>query len=339
MADDSRFPRPASPAAPRPARPGPRPGTRPESWDAAGTPVEERVHVAADGVRLVVRTWAGPTDRTPLVLCDGLGCDGYIWRYVVERFAGERPIFHMQYRGHGRSDVPRDLETVRVPVIVDDLGRALDETGVRGGVWLGHSMGVQVALEGFRRARPRVQGLGLLCGAYERPIDTWHHAFFAGEDPPLGNRVMRKVFHRLTGTFIERWPSIEPFWKKLVSSDFAYDATVNNELTPALIRGEDFRPYMAHLAAMDMRVFARLARDLSEHSAADVLPTVDVPTLVVGGGHDRFAPLWISEETHRRIPGSELLRLVQGSHAAPIEEPRLIERALVRLLRRVDGRA
>jgi pimeloyl-ACP methyl ester carboxylesterase len=296
----------------------------------------ERLLVAPDGTRLVVRTWNANGGGTPLVLCDGLGCDGYIWRYVVERFAPERPIFHMQYRGHGRSDVPADLETLRVPVLIDDLALALDETGVRGGVWLGHSMGVQVALEGFRRVPDRVQGLALLCGSYERPIDTWHHAFFAGEDPPLGNRIMRKVFSGLTRTVIDKWSTIEPFWKALVSSEFAFRTTVNGELTPHLIVEDDFRPYMAHLANMDMRVFARLARDLSEHSAADVLPTVDVPTLVVGGGRDRFAPLWISEEMHRRIPHSTLLRLVQGSHAAPIEEPRLLERALVRLLDAID---
>lgn len=303
----------------------------------SGAPREQLV-TTADGVRLVVRVWDGPAEQSKpaLVLCDGLGCDGYIWRYVVERFAGERTIFHLQYRGHGRSDVPRDLETIRVSVIVEDLALALDATGVRGGIWLGHSMGVQVALEGFRRAPDRVEGLALLCGSYERPIDTWHHAFFADEAPPLGNRVMGLVFQWLMRNIIDRWSTLAPVWRRLVSSDFAYRTTVNGELTPHLIREHDFRPYMAHLAAMDMRVFARLARDLAEHSAADVLPTIDVPTLVVGGGRDRFAPLWISEEMHKRIPGSAILRLVQGSHAAPIEEPRLVERALVRLLEQVD---
>jgi pimeloyl-ACP methyl ester carboxylesterase len=312
-------------------------GSRPRPPAAAG---EERLHVTPDGVRLVVRTWRAPReDRAPLVLLDGLGCDGYIWRYIVERFAGERTLFHMQYRGHGRSEVPCDLETIRIPVLVEDLARALDEAGVPAGVFIGHSMGVQMALEGFRRARHRVRGLALLCGSYERPIDTWHHAFFEGEEPPLGNRVMRRVFDGLTRTLIDRWPTLEPHWRKLLASDFAYRTTVNNELTPELIKDEDFRPYMRHLATMDMRVFARLARDLSEHSAADVLPAIDVPALVVGGGRDRFAPLWISEEMHRRIRDSEILRLVLGSHCAPIEEPRLVERALVRLLERVDDQA
>lgn len=301
------------------------------------TAPEEHWTRAHDGVRMRVRVWPGDGRLAPLVLCDGLGCDGYIWRYVVGRFAGERTIFHMQYRGHGRSDVPADIDTMRVPVLLEDLAQALDETGARGGVWLGHSMGVQVALEAFRTLRGRVRGLGLLCGAYERPIDTWHHAHFEGDAAPIGNRLMRRVFHAVTHTVLGRWTIIEPVWRRFIATEIAYQATLKNELTPHLIRDDDFRPYMEHLATMDMRVFARLARDLSEHSAADVLPTVDVPALVVGGGRDRFAPLWVCEEMHRRMPGSDLLRLTLGSHAAPIEEPRLIERALLKLLARVDG--
>ena len=297
----------------------------------------ERMIRARDGTLLSVRTWAGDPSKTPLVLCDGLGCDGYVWPYLLKRFVGERPIIHMHWRGHGKSEVPDDLESVRVPVLVDDLARVLDETGVRGGVWVGHSMGVQVCLEGFRLARDRVQGLALMCGSFERPIDTWHHAFFPGDPAPFGNVVMRRVFTRMTSAVIEKWTSLEPFWKFLVASEFALGVTVRGELNPMLLHPPDFRPYMMHLAHMDMRVFARLAKDLAEHSARDLLPVIDVPTLIVGGGRDRFCPLWISEEMHRQIPGSELLPLVQGSHCAPIEEPRIVERHVVKLLERVDA--
>jgi pimeloyl-ACP methyl ester carboxylesterase len=293
--------------------------------------------VAADGTPLSVRTWRGPPHKTPLVLCDGLACDGYVWPYLLKRFVGERSIVHMHWRGHGKSGVPDDLRSVRVPVLVDDLARALDETGIASGVWVGHSMGVQICLEGFRRARARVQALALWCGSFERPIDTWHHAFFFGEPPPLGNVVMRRVFGRVTSTIIERWSTLEPLWQRFIASGFALDATVRGELNPALLRPDDFRPYMQHLAQMDMRVSAHLAKDLAEHSARDVLPRIDVPTLIVGGGRDRFCPLWLAEEMHRLIPRSELLRLVQGSHCAPLEEPRIVERHMVKLLERVDA--
>src|SRR5688572_8998640 len=84
-----------------------------QSWslgDARVPPAVERSVRMGDGTRLSVRTWAGPADRTPLVLCDGLGCDGYVWPYLLQRFAGERPIVHAHYRGHGKSDVPDTLE-------------------------------------------------------------------------------------------------------------------------------------------------------------------------------------------------------------------------------------
>lgn len=298
----------------------------------------ERMLLAKDGTELSVRTWRGDPNKTPLVLCDGLGCDGFIWPYLLQRFVGERPIIHMHYRGHGKSAVPSDMQSVRLPVLVDDLARALQDTGIAGGVWLGHSMGVQVCLEAFRLERARVQGLALLCGSFEHPIDTWHHAFFAGEPAPLGNLVMRRVFTRVTSTVIENWSSLAPLWRRFISSEFAFDATVQGELNPMLLRAADFRPYMKHLAHMDMRVFARLAKDLAVHSAGDLLATIDVPTLIVGGGRDRFCPLWLSEEMHRRIPDSRLLPLVQGSHCAPLEEPRIVERHLVELLERVDAR-
>lgn len=308
--------------------------------DARVPPAVERIVRARDGTRLSVRTWAahpGVVERTPLVLCDGLGCDGYVWPYLLQRFAGERPIVHVHYRGHGKSDVPTDLESVRVAQLVEDMGVILDDTGIQRGVWLGHSMGVQVCLEGFRLARDRVAGLALLCGSFERPIDTWHHAFFPGDPAPFGNVFMRKYFSSITSGVIEKWTRLQPFWRMLVASEFALGVTVRGELNPVLLNAEDFRPYMRHLAHMDMRVFARLARDLAEHSARDLLPTIDVPTLVVGGGRDRFCPLWISEEMHSLIPTSELLPLVQGSHCAPLEEPRIVERHIVRLLDRVDG--
>ena len=41
---------------------------------------------------------------------------------------------------------------------------------------------------------------------------------------------------------------------------------------------------------------------------------------------------------HKRIAGSDLLMMVEGSHCAPIEQPRLVERALLKTLARIDAR-
>jgi pimeloyl-ACP methyl ester carboxylesterase len=88
----------------------------------------------------------------------------------------------MQWRGHGESDVPSDIDSVRLGVIVDDLSRALTMFGIDDAMLFGHSMGVPIALEAWRAATQqrfaaRIHGLALICGVYEDPIRTWHGAF------------------------------------------------------------------------------------------------------------------------------------------------------------------
>jgi pimeloyl-ACP methyl ester carboxylesterase len=304
---------------------------------------ERFVFDAADGTPLVVRHWK-PGNGPTLVLCDGLGCDGYTWPYVLQRFAGERPVFHMQWRGHGESGVPDDIDSVRLAVIVDDLAAALEAFDIRDVVLLGHSMGVPIALEAWRAGRDgrfaaRIRGLGLFCGVFENPVRTWHGKYAEHALTPFANIAMNALFESASRRMIGSWHRLEGFWKRVMSTDFAYRTAVKGELNPPYVKEDDFRPYIEHLARMDMRVFLRLARDMREHSARDVLGTIDVPTLVVGGARDKFAPPVIPEQMHRAIPGSELLMMVEGSHAAPIEQPRILERALLRMLGRIDAKA
>jgi pimeloyl-ACP methyl ester carboxylesterase len=307
---------------------------------ASGEGYVQRVVDAADGTRLFVEAWHddGAT-KTPLVLLDGLGCDGFAWKYLVPAFRAERPLLHPHYRGHGRSAVPRDLSTLTIRSLVDDLERVLDVAGVERAVFLGHSMGIQILLEAHRRLAPRIAGLVLLCGTYERPIDTWHGAPTRGSPPTLLNRVMRRIFPQLSGVFLEKPDIAQPMWTAVVASRVVMELAMLGELNPGLVKRADFAPYMKHLGNMDMRVFAALARDLAAHSAAEVLPTIEAPTLVVGGGKDTFAPVWISEEMHRRIAGSELCLIDAGSHATPIEQPLLLQLRLEKFLaERVEAR-
>ena len=294
---------------------------------------------AGDGTPLVVHHWPGGTGPT-LVLCDGLGCDGYTWPYVLRRYVAERPVFHMQWRGHGDSGVPDDIDTVRLRTVVDDLSNGLKLFGITDAILLGHSMGVPIALEAWRanlegRFAADIKALGLFCGVFEDPISSWHGPFASYAPRPLGNVLMNALFDTATGAVLDHWDRLADYWRRLLRTEAAYTGTVAGELNPAYIREEDFRPYLKHLERMDMRVFARLARDMREHSARDVLPTITVPTLIVGGARDKFAPRHIAETMHREIRGSTMLMMVEGSHAAPIEQPRLVERALSKLLRRV----
>jgi len=288
--------------------------------------VDHRFVRARDGTELSVRHWPGPKDRPTLVLCDGLGCDGYVWRYLVEDFAGVLPIVHWQYRGHGHSAVPDDLDSISMHLAVDDLEHVIDAFSPDAPVLLmGHSMGVQVCLEAYHQLPERVAGLSLVCGSYEHPIESFHGAATADGKPPVRNRMMRKVvFPLLTSTFIRRPRVPQRLWSRIVPMRVIYEFAIRTEVNGERLSEDDFRPYFHHIGHMDMRVFARFAKSLADHSAKHVLPTIDVPTFVVGAGKDTFTPGWRSDHMHAAIPDADYLFIVDGTHTAPIEHPELV---------------
>ena len=126
----------------------------------------------SDGSPLFYESWGERGRATPVLLCDGIGCDGYVWRHLRHGL-GDRHCVHSHYRGHGRTPSPHDPARVNIEDLADDVACVLDDALVDRAVLIGHSMGVQVALETYRRHAARVAGLVLVCGAASHPLRTF----------------------------------------------------------------------------------------------------------------------------------------------------------------------
>lgn len=264
----------------------------------------------------------GQPGAAPAVLNDGLGCDGFIWRYLWEPLAAKRRVMHWNYRGHGRSGVPDDDSRIGVQYTTEDLALLMDAEQLDSAVLFGHSMGVQVCLEFHRRYPSRVKGLVLICGSYGTPLDTWHD-----------HTLMRVAFPYFKAA-VERVPELaRVIASRVINTQLAIEVAIRTELNPALIKPNDFAPYMEHLAKMHPLYFVRTLDSLKDHSAWDHLPNVDVPTLVVGGEGDRFTPVWLSQRMADFIPGAEFVYVPGGTHTAPLERPGLVNAAIERFLR------
>lgn len=264
----------------------------------------------------------GEAGHVPVVLNDGLGCDGFIWRYLWEPLTAKRRVMHWNYRGHGRSGVPSDDTRIGMEYITDDLARLMDAQKVESAVMFGHSMGVQVCLEFHRRHRARVKGLVLICGSYGTPLDTWHD-----------HTLLRVAFPHLL-KLVESQPKVaKALMGRLLNTQLAVEFGIRTELNAALIKPNDFAPYMEHLAKMHPLYFVRTLDSLKDHSAWDHLPHVDVPTMVIGGEGDRFTPIWLSQRMAEFIPRAEYVYVPGGSHTAPLERPGLVNAAIDRFLR------
>jgi pimeloyl-ACP methyl ester carboxylesterase len=262
-----------------------------------------------------------------VALLDGIGCDGYAWRHL-RRAIASHTVVHGHYRGHGRSGAPHDLARVEIPDLADDVVAVLDDAHIDRAVLIGHSMGVQVALETFRRHRDRVVGLVLANGAPSHPLRTFRGTAtlerllpdvrkWFGRAPGLVNRVLRTV----------------------VPTKLSFELAKRLEINGALVDPADFMPYLEGIARIDFTVFGAMLAAAGRHSAEDVLPTINVPTLVIAGGRDGFTPPERSREMEASIPQAELLWIEDGSHTTPIERPHQINEAVLQLLDRIDAAA
>jgi pimeloyl-ACP methyl ester carboxylesterase len=85
---------------------------------------------------------------------------------------------------------------------------------------------------------------------------------------------------------------------------------------------EIFRELAAQFAMLDFRVYSRTLEALGRHDALDVLPTVQVPCLMITGDRDLMTPLRTAHEIERTIPDCRLRVLAGASHYAAVEFPR-----------------
>ena len=64
-----------------------------------------------------------------------------------------------------------------------------------------------------------------------------------------------------------------------------------------------------------------MATALAEADLRDVLPQIDVPTLLLYGDRDARAPLDVTDALRAAIPGSRLVVLPGVGHVSSVEAP------------------
>jgi pimeloyl-ACP methyl ester carboxylesterase len=284
---------------------------------------------APDGAILAWRAeGCGPR---ALVACNGVGLSTFLWRRLSAHFAGLGPFTFVtwDYRGHGRSPVPDHPDSLTIAGCARDLWTVADAAGIGSAVLLGHSMGAQVILEGYRQHRERVLALVPIMGASGKVLRSFLRV--PTLDPLL--RMLVEVGSSnalLAERAVRAALKVPGVWEAIRALGVVH---------PDLCPREDFEPYFEHLSQLDLRGYFALARDLLSHDASDVLQEVAVPVLVIGAERDLFVPAARSQEIAARVPGAELLVLRQGSHAALVEQPELVALTLEKFLTRMDPAA
>jgi pimeloyl-ACP methyl ester carboxylesterase len=269
---------------------------------------------AADGTRLFFEELG--QGEPPVVLTDGIGCDGFAWRYLGPRLARHHRVIHWHFRGHGRSGPPIDRNQLAIEDLASDLRSICDHLDIERPVIAAHSMGVQVALEYCRQNPDDVAALVLMCGTFGHITATFH-----------GTNLLDQILPGLISG-MRMFPNVaRAVWGRVPAPIAFRVACAGRELDGERIQEEDFQRYWEHAALMDPDVFLRMLERAGQHDARDFLPDVDVPTLVVAAENDTFTPMPLAEEMAAAIPNAELEVIEGASHAAPVEQPdRIAER-------------
>ena len=271
---------------------------------------------ADDGTRLFVRnapTRSAVNSGVRAFFCDGILCDGFIWKYLWNDLAEKCDVAHWHYRGHGRSGAPADPTQIDIAAHARDLMTVRRHFGDPPCILLGHSMGTQVCLEAWRLFPEHVKGIVLLCGSYGKVTQSFR-----------GMPILDAILPKLMSVVDKQPDLVRAIWSRIPPEMAFRAAMLAGDVDPDNVRREDMLPYLRHMTHVDFAMFLRMLRSAGDHSAEEYLAQINVPVLIVAGEKDTFTPGSLSQFMAEQIPDAELLVVPAGTHVAPIEQPELI---------------
>ena len=120
-----------------------------------------------------------------------------------------------------------------------------------------------------------------------------------------------------------------------------YDVSVIPEeridAVAAELRRRRALPYTANALTASLRGLVRSYFEPGARNLWRQLGSVQAPTLVVWGDHDRLVPRTLGPVAVRRLRHGRLLRVPEAGHIAQIERPQLVADAVRRLLDDAEG--
>jgi pimeloyl-ACP methyl ester carboxylesterase len=226
----------------------------------------------------------------PMVLLHGYVGNRRTWRRQLEELSGEFTVVAWDAPGYGRSSDPP--EGFRLADFADCLASLIEALGLGRPHVVGLSFGGGLALELYRR-HPEIPRTLVLAGAY---------AGWAGSLPPDVVEYRLQQALRLADLPPERL--VDELLPTLFSASAPQDLV------------DEFAAIMAEFHPAGLRANSRA---FAEADLRDVLPRIDVPTLLLYGSEDARAPLSVGHELHAAIPGSRLVVLEGAGHVSCVE--------------------
>lgn len=279
----------------------------------------------ADGARIAYRVLSdddlppGPT----VTLVGGFLCPDTWWHFLTPALldAGYRVVM-LHYRGIATSGMPQGSveDALSIDHYAEDVLDVLHAAGIGQTALIGHSMGGQVMIEVARRIPQRITRMVSVTGAYRSPLkDLYGQGWLFS---PIASSLIRilGLLREPMGSAL--WRTV---WRTLPFLPLGRAAAAFGPRTPADI----VRSYEDHAVTLTGEYFLASARAMHGHDPGDLLQTLDIPTLVITGDADPFTPISIAQTMVQRLPEATLMVIPDTTHGAILEEPELVNAAIL----------
>jgi pimeloyl-ACP methyl ester carboxylesterase len=273
-----------------------------------------------DGEELAYRIHGAP-GNTPIVTLHGLVSSISHWSFFTPYYSKARPVLSWEYRGHGGRELFGDPARVSVEQFAHDAQTVMRAAELPRSIVTGLSFGVQVALELWRSHRESVRALILICGTAGHPLNRVSSS-------PMLRRFAADAVRGLSATRLIANPVLSFLRTKTgtrIACELAYlSGGAHRDACPSEVLEQLF----GHAGGLAPSVFGAITASYLEHSAWDVLPTIDVPTLIIAGDKDQLTPVATAERMRDAIPNAELVVVPGHTHLVQVEQPEQVHAAI-----------
>lgn len=219
----------------------------------------------------------------PLVLIHGLGEVKEGWDLQYE-LADEFELIIPDLRGHGEYETEKEIS---IQYFAFDIVNLLEELGVESANILGFSLGGAVAQEIYRQAPKKCRSLIL--------ASTFHYF-----PKPIG-RLLLSINRSKFDSFSDHSQKVSAAQMSLYSW-----------------KKENIKKFDDHFNPNDGAFISSLQACLQVNNVS-LLPTINVPTLVIGSQYDAIIPVWMQLLMHKLMPHSEFVILRNTGHMCKLE--------------------
>jgi len=232
-------------------------------------------------------------DGTPLVFIHGWCMSSSIWHYQFKSLKNSFRLMAPDLRGHGSSrNVSGKLDFETFATDLSDFLTSLDLSRV---ILIGWSMGAQIALTAYREISERVAALVLVSATPCFTAKTdFPHGLARNEAVGMSVKVGRNVHRALEGFHTRMFTEVEL-----------------EERTVA----ENIRAILARIVPPDTEATLAALESLALADMRELLPTINIPTLVMNGDCDRICLPQASSYLVKHIPDAEQKVFSHSGHA------------------------